>query len=70
MKSMDIENILSLLSADASSIQVLTAEVSEILEPNSPDYFKLHTAYEIAENQIRNFERIDDWLVRLRQQLK
>ncbi len=66
----DIESKASMLSADASAIQVLTAEVSEILEPNSPDYFKLHAAYEIAENQIRLIESIEDRLIEIRQQLK
>ena len=65
-----IEDDLSLISADASSIKILTAEVSEILETNSPDYFKLHAAYEVAENQIRLIERIEDRLIELRKQLQ
>ncbi len=65
-----IEDDLSLISADASSIKILTAEVSEILETNCPDYFKLHAAYEVAENQIRLIERIEDRLIELRKQLQ
>ena len=66
MKLSDIENKLSTLSADASSIQVLTTEVSEMLDPNSSDYFKLHTVYELCENQMRLIEDIDDVIVELK----
>lgn len=66
MKSSDIESLLTMISADASSIQVLTTEVSEVLEPNSSDYFKLHAAYELAETQMRNIERIEGWIIEIR----
>lgn len=70
MSIRDLEDDLTMISADASSIQILTTEVSEILEPNSPDYFKLHASYELAENQIRLIERIEDRLIELRKQLQ
>ena len=70
MDTTNIESMLSMLSADASSIQILTTEVSETLEPNCPDYFKLHAAYEVSENQIRMIERIEDWIIELKRQLQ
>ena len=70
MKISDIESMLSTLSADASSIQLLTEEVSEEVEPNSSDYFKLHAAYELCENQIRLIERIEDRIIELKRTLQ
>jgi hypothetical protein len=70
MSISNIEDLLSLVSADASSIQILITEVSEILELNSSDYFKLHAAYELAESQIRRIESIENQIIELRQQLK
>ena len=65
-----IEDKLSVLSTDASCIQVLTAEASEAVEPNSSDYFKLYAAYELAEKQIRLTEEVEDWLIEIRDKLQ
>ena len=70
MKTFDIEGKLSMISADASSIQILTGEVGEGLEQNCSDYFKLHAAYELAENQIRLADEVEDWLVEIRDKLQ
>ena len=70
MKLSDVESKLDLISADASSIQILTIEVIENLEPNCSDYFKLHAAYELCENQIRLIEGLEQTVVELRQQLQ
>ena len=70
MKISDIESLLTMVSADASAIQTLTTEVSEEVEPNSIDYFKLHAAYELCETQMRNIERIEDGLLELRRTME
>lgn len=70
MDTFNLEDMLSLISADASSIQTLSLEVSEMVEPNSSDYFKLHALYVLTEDQIRQTERIEDELVKLRRFLQ
>ena len=44
--------------------------VGEGLEQNCSDYFKLHAAYELAENQIRLADEVEDWLVEIRDKLQ
>lgn len=67
MNKDDIMGIVSMLMADTDSIRVLVAEVGEGLEPNGCDYSKLHAVYEIAENQERMLEKIDDYLVQIKE---
>lgn len=61
-KKLEISGLMSTLSADASSIYMLAAEVAEAVEPNSSDYFKLHAVCTVAERQIQLIEQIDDML--------
>lgn len=63
MDKMNIGSIISVLSADASSILTLTTELCESVEPDSDDYFKLHAIYTIAENQIRLLDEMDDLVI-------
>jgi len=60
-------DLVSMLMADTDSIRILVAEVGEGLEPNGSDYSKLHAVYEIAENQERMLERIDNYLVHVKE---
>ena len=59
--------LISMMMADVDSIRVLVTEVSEALEPNGSDYSKLHAVYEIAENQERMLEAIDNYLVQVKE---
>ena len=59
--------IVSMLMADTDSIRVLMAEVGEAVEPNGIEYSKIHAVYEIAENQERMLEKIDDYLVQVKE---
>lgn len=59
--------LVSMMMADVDSIRVLITEAGEILEPNGSDYSKLHAVYEIAENQERMLEIIDDYLVQIKE---
>lgn len=70
MKISDIESLLSYISADANSIHILTTEACEGVEPNSPEFLKIHAASELAENQIRLVERIEDGLIELRRMFR
>lgn len=63
-KAMDL---ISMMMADVDSIRVLVTEVREALEPNGSDYSKLHAVYEIAENQERMLEAIDNYLVQVKE---
>lgn len=70
MNTFDIEGKLSMISTDASSIQVLAADVAEGFKQNCSDYFLLHAVYELAENQIRLADEVADWLVEIRDKLQ
>ena len=63
MNKMNIGSIISVLSADASSILTLTTELCESVEP----FFFNDTAppeiYTIAENQIRLLDEMDDLVI-------
>ncbi len=59
--------LVSMMMADVDSIRVLVTEVGEILEPIGSDYSKLHAVYEIAENQERMLEAIDDYLAQIKE---
>ena len=67
MNKDDIMGIVSMLMADTDSIRVLMAEVGEAVEPNGIEYSKIHAIYEIAENQERMLEKIDDYLVQVKE---
>ena len=67
MNKDDIMGIVSMLMADTDSIRVLVAEVGEGLEHNGCDYSKLHAVYEIAANQERMLEKIDDYLIQVKE---
>jgi hypothetical protein len=67
MNKDDIMGIVSMLMADTDSIRVLMAEVGEAVEPNGIEYSKIHAVYEIAENQERMLEKIDDYLVQVKE---
>ena len=67
MNKDDIMGIVSMLMADVDSIRVLVSEVGEGLEPNGCDYSKLHAVYEIAENQERMLETIDNYLAQIKE---
>lgn len=67
MNKNEAMGLVSMMMADVDSIRVLVTEVSEILEPNGSDYSKLHAVYEIAENQERMLEAIDDYLVHIKE---
>ena len=60
-------DLVSMLMADVDSIRVLVSEVGEGLESNGCDYSKLHAVYEIAENQERMLETIDNYLVQIKE---
>lgn len=67
MNKDDMMGLVSMLMADVDSIRVLVSEVGEGLEPNCCDYSKLHAVYEIAENQERMLEKIDDYLFQVKE---
>jgi len=67
MNKNEAMGLVSMMMADVDSIRVLVTEVSEILEPNGSDYSKLHAVYEIAENQERMLEAIDDYLFQIKE---
>lgn len=64
-KIFEISGLISTLSADASSMYTLASEVSEGVEANSSDYFKLHAVCTIAERQMQLIEQIDDIVMAL-----
>ena len=61
-KKFEISGLMSTISADASSIYMLAAEVAEAVEPNSSDYFKLHAVCTIAERQIQLLDQAENML--------
>lgn len=67
MNKNEAMGLVSMMMADVDSIRVLVTEVGEILEPNGSDYSKLHAVYEIAENQERMLEAIDNYLVQVKE---
>jgi len=67
MNKKEAMGLVSMMMADVDSIRVLVTEVGEILEPNGSDYSKLHAVYEIAENQERMLEAIDDYLAQIKE---
>jgi len=67
MNKNEAMGLVSMMMADVDSIRVLVTEVSEILEPNGSDYSKVHAVYEIAENQERMLEAIDDYLFQIKE---
>ena len=67
MNKNEAMGLVSMMMADVDSIRVLVTEVGEILEPNGSDYSKLHAVYEIAENQERMLEKIDDYLFQIKE---
>lgn len=67
MNKNEAMGLISMLMADVDSIRVLVAEVGEGVEPNGSDYSKLHAVYEIAENQERMLEKIDDYIVQVKE---
>ena len=67
MNKNEAMGLVSMMMADVDSIRVLVSEVGEGLEPNCCDYSKLHAVYEIAENQERMLEKIDNYLVHVKE---
>jgi hypothetical protein len=67
MNKNEAMGLVSMMMADVDSIRVLVTEVGEILEPNGSDYSKLHAVYEIAENQERMLEVLDDYLFQIKE---
>lgn len=60
MDKIRIGDMISVISADASSIITLAGELCELVEPNSNEYFKLHAIFTIAESQLQLLEKMDD----------
>lgn len=67
MDKKDAMGLISMMRADVDSIKVLVTEVSDALTPDGSDYSKLHAVYEIAENQERMLEAIDNYLVQVKE---
>ena len=67
MNKWDMMDHVSMLMADVDSIRVLVSEVGEAVEPNGIEASKLHAVYEIAENQERMLEKIDEFLVQVKE---
>lgn len=65
-----IDDELSLLMADADAILTLAAELGEATATNSPEHFKTHAIYDIAETQLRRLDRTADKIMELRRLLK
>lgn len=65
-KTFEISSLLSSLCADAGSVYTLSADVSEGVEANSADYYKLHAICTIAERQMQLIEQIDKIVMTLK----